>query len=314
MGQECLALYEPLREECCQDYTYWDSTAYPVFQEYYDECTCCIWDDEIPDPECDTSPICNENEQHCNAYFRCEGLDDLGGGYKCTNGPEGYVRNTYLLEHATPGCTVESIIDTPHPFAEELELGTSTEARQIVFKSQFDYVSGTGSQPGYYAYDFALNMNSVESGGMGQFGVLAPGNFNYRIRNLAVNVVGTDVLDCSQAESPSTCAANPWVSYDMVQMGEVFVRNHHEERSVRAFSVPTGVIRGGKAWTAEQVIGFPISGAHQTALTQLYKASLMGRPMEGQFQIRIYDVPELDWDNVEDVQIVLGYHYWTRSE
>jgi len=97
-------------------------------------------------------------------------------------------------------------------------------------------------------------------------------------------------------------------------MGDVRIRNHHQELSVREFHIPTGRVSGGKAWAAEQVIGFPVSGAHQGALSQLQKVSLMGRPLQGAFELRIYDTPELDWPNVEDIQIILGYHYWTRSE
>ncbi|MCP4693947.1 MAG: hypothetical protein GY859_38285, partial [Desulfobacterales bacterium] len=144
-------------------------------------------------------------------------------------------------------------------------------------------------------------------------GVLAPNNFNYRLRTVATNVVGTDVVNCSLAEAPETCAANPWVTYDLKQMGEVFIRNHNG-LSVRPFDIPTGKVSGGKAWAAEQVIGFPVSGAHQTALSQLQKVSLMGRPLQGTFELRVYDTSELDWPNVEDIQLVLGYHYWTRSE
>ena len=98
------------------------------------------------------------------------------------------------------------------------------------------------------------------------------------------------------------------------QMGDVKIRNHHGEYNVREFKVPTGLVKGAKAWVAEQVIGFPISGAHQSALAQLQKVSLMGRPLQGIFELRIYDTPELEWNNVEDIQLVLGYHYWTRSE
>jgi hypothetical protein len=157
-------------------------------------------------------------------------------------------------------------------------------------------------------------MDAIDSGSMGQFGVLAPGNFNYRHRTVAVNMVGTDVLDCSQAESPATCAANQWISYDLKQMGDVFVRNHHDVLSTRPFKIPTGLISGGKAWAAEQVIGFPTSGSHQGALNQLQKVSLMGRPLQGLYELRIYDTPELKWSNVEDIQLILGYHYWTKSE
>ena len=149
---------------------------------------------------------------------------------------------------------------------------------------------------------------------MGKFGIVAANNFNYRLTNIALNIAGTDVIDCNKSHSTTNCAANNWIPYDMKQMGEVKIRNHTMIDTVRRYNIPTGRISGGKAWAAEQVIGFPISGAHNGMLGQIFKKSLMGRPMEGLFEIRIHDTPELIWDNVEDIQIIMGYHYWTRSE
>ena len=38
----------------------------------------------------------------------------------------------------------------------------------------------------------------------------------------------------------------------------------------------------------------------------------VGRPLEGNYTLRIYDTEGLDWDKLEDVQLVLNYRYWTR--
>ncbi|MFO8080191.1 MAG: hypothetical protein R6V07_07800, partial [Armatimonadota bacterium] len=235
-------------------------------------------------------------------------------GRYCVAELEPYRRNTYLRQHISQACDIEVQDSYEHPLPEDLEPYVSSSVRQGLFKNQFELVPASEDRPAYWVYRFKLDMDAIEAGAMGHFGVLAQGNFNYRLRTVAVNMVGTDVLDCSQAESPSTCAANPWVSYDIEQLGDVFVRNHHEEFNVKPFSIPTGHINGGKAWAAEQVIGFPVSGAHQSALSQIQKVSLMGRPLQGSFELRIYDTPELVWENVEDIQLVLGYHYWTRSE
>jgi len=157
-------------------------------------------------------------------------------------------------------------------------------------------------------------MDAIENGSLGDFGIIAPNNFNYRLRSVAANIVGTDVLDCSKSGTPWTCEANTWLSYDLKQQGDVRIRNHHKDYSVRSFSIPTGRISGGNALVAEQIISKPISGAHQSALQQFYKTSLMGRPLQGTYELKIYDADALEWDNIEDIQLVLGYHYWTRSE
>ncbi len=238
--------------------------------------------------------------------------EDAIDAVPCVKSQPSYVRNTYLREHVEDMCV--AVPGSGLPLFDELNTYVSDESRIEIFKNEFVWVNGEDGQPGYYAYRFNVDMDAVESGAMGQFGILAPDNFNYRIKTVALNIVGTDVVDCSMATSPSTCAANQWLSYDLKQMGEVYIRNHHDEANVKPFDIPTGHVKGGKAWVAEQVIGFPVSGTHQSALSQMSKISLMGRPMQGTFELRLYEVPELIWPNVEDIQLVLGYHYWTKSE
>jgi hypothetical protein len=250
-----------------------------------------------------------------NAYG-CDGNGDVmvGGDYLCATQAPSYVRNTYLAEHVAPPCTVENPFTDGYPLIDDLYKKYPNEERIKLLKKAFTHVTDDAGGDSYYVYRFNMDVEDIEKGLLGQYGVLAPDNFNYRMRTLAVNVVGTDVLNCSNALAPANCAANQWLSYDLMQMGDVSIRNHHDEANVRTFNIPTGNIRGGKAWVAEQVIGYPISGAHQNALAQMQKVSLMGRPIQGIFELRIYDTPELKWPNVEDIQLVLGYHYWTKSE
>ena len=250
--------------------------------------------------------------------FSCDELGQpaAGAAVKSCPVPDAeYTRNTYVRKHYDDRFVVENNSGAAYPMPSELTVYLSDEERTRLFKNQFTKVEADGSEPGYYVFKpFTLDMDRIAAGDMGMFGVLAANNFNYRLRTTAVNMVGTDVINCDNADSPTTCAANNWLIYDLKQFGDVHIRNHHKEKSVRPFKIPTGRITGGKAWTAEQVIGYPISGTHQSMLGQLQKVSLMGRPLEGSYELRIYDTPELDWDNVEDIQLVLGYHYWTRSE
>lgn len=250
-----------------------------------------------------------------NAYG-CDGNGDVmvGGDYLCATQAPSYVRNTYLAEHVAQPCTVENPFTDGYPLIDDLYKKYPNEERIKLLKKAFTHVTDDAGGDSYYVYRFNMDVEDIEKGLLGQYGVLAPDNFNYRMRTLAVNVVGTDVLNCSNALAPANCAANQWLSYDLMQMGDVSIRNHHDEANVRTFNIPTGNIRGGKAWVAEQVIGYPISGAHQNALAQMQKVSLMGRPLQGIFELRIYETPELNWEHVEDIQLVLGYHYWTKSE
>ena len=40
----------------------------------------------------------------------------------------------------------------------------------------------------------------------------------------------------------------------------------------------------------------------------------MGRPLSGVYRLRIHDTPTLDWQKLEDIQLVLNYRYWSRVQ
>jgi hypothetical protein len=232
---------------------------------------------------------------------------------ECVTERTGYTRNTYLREHCDKDCELGSRVEgKAYPLLEELYTYRSRQDRIVQFFARF--TPGGSEEDPTQVIVFPLSPDSARAGAGSQEGVLAQGNFNYRIRSVFLNIVGTDVIDCANSEAPETCAANQWLSYDLKQMGEVRIRNHSLQDSLRSFKIPTGLIKGGKAWVAEQVIGSPLSGVHQGMVNQMSKMSLMGRPLHGVFELRIHETPEVVWRNVEDVQLVIGYHYWTRSE
>jgi hypothetical protein len=57
-----------------------------------------------------------------------------------------------------------------------------------------------------------------------------------------------------------------------------------------------------------------VSSADQTLLADYFRREFRGRPLEGNYVLRIWDAPGFDWNKVEDVQLVLRYRYWTRFE
>jgi hypothetical protein len=299
----CRMIAQSRRDSCCSEPSTWDGSGGSSNYNFYKQCLSCVEDG------------CSAAQKRCSPDELCKGYDgNIATAQQCGLGSTAYVRNTYLLTHADPLCTVQNTSGRPNPMPEDLAYSVADEVRDAIFKGQFQYVDGIDNQPGYHVYRFTMDLDSIESGSFGQFGVISPNNFNYRIRTMALNVVGTDVVDCSEAASPSTCVTNSWLPYDLKQMGDVYIRNHHLEKNVEPFKVPTGMIRGGRALAAEQVIEQPVSGAHKGALADFQRVSLMGRPLQGTFEVRIYDTPELAWNNVEDIQLVLGYHFWTRSE
>ncbi len=141
----------------------------------------------------------------------------------------------------------------------------------------------------------------------------AAGNYNYRLADIALNVVGTGVLDCS-ASSPS-CFSDGYLGYTLEHhTGSVPISS--QDGSNTCFDFRTGVIRGGKALATERVLSMPLSSADQALIESpaFRKVELRGRPLSGSYRLRIWDQAELDWDQVEDIQLLVDYSYWSAVE
>jgi hypothetical protein len=141
---------------------------------------------------------------------------------------------------------------------------------------------------------------------------LAAGNYNYRHEQVAFNVVGSAVLDCSRAARPWECYGDGNVEFSLRQDGLVFVENH--EREIHSFLAEPGVILEGRALAAERVLTNPISASDLSLISPFERRELWGRPLMGNYMLRIHGRPEIVWEYIEGVQMLLQYRYWTRQE
>ena len=164
----------------------------------------------------------------------------------------------------------------------------------------------------YREATFNLDLEQIERGGLIPSGAFALGNYNYRNDLVAVNLVGTNVRDCSESGEPATCYANAFIPFSLEQRGTLPVRNHDGETI--SFPFGTGLIEHGKALADEAVVTNPVTRAMDDLLGSYYKSELRGRPLTGQYWLRIWDGAPLNWNNVEDVQLVFRYRYWTRLQ
>jgi hypothetical protein len=178
-------------------------------------------------------------------------------------------------------------------------------------------VPPTGASSGlpkrcFHELKFHLSQNEIESGELISQGGFAAGNFNYRLEDIAVNVVGTAVKDCSKVTAASACYANNFLQYTLVHDGPFIVRNYFGDD----YEAPlyAGRVQQGKALLAERYLTNPLSGADSTLLNRYWDAELVGRPLSGNYTLRVYDVEGLNWNALEDVQLVLNYRYWTRAK
>jgi hypothetical protein len=159
---------------------------------------------------------------------------------------------------------------------------------------------------------FDITQRGIESGNAFVQAGFARGNFNYRIDSIGLNFVGTGVRNCEDAEVPATCHSAGFVTYTIEHEGPFFVRNHFgEDFEAKLFP---GKIEHARGLGNERYLTNPMSSADSELLGPYLRRELKGRPLDGRFVLRVWEEPGLNFDAIEDVQVVLNYRYWTRFE
>ncbi|MDY0003655.1 MAG: hypothetical protein RBU30_20315 [Polyangia bacterium] len=171
-------------------------------------------------------------------------------------------------------------------------------------------ICGPSSNVEYFETDFQLTMEEIQAGKIVGQDQIAVGNYNYRVVDLAVNLVGSNVKDCSLDPGAGTaCYQNLFIPYDLSQNGAVRLLDYSQSQVL--FDMPTARIHYAKALAAERLLTVPLSQTDAALLGPYEKPELRGRPLQGNYTLRIYNVPGLRWENIEDVQIYLKYRYWS---
>jgi hypothetical protein len=162
----------------------------------------------------------------------------------------------------------------------------------------------------YWQADFNVNQQDLQLGRILNYSGFARGNYNYRIDSIAINVVGVP-RDCADSGAPQSCYGSGFVPYSLAHVGPFVVRNHQGD------DVPAHVFDGNiehaRALATERYITNPFSEADRALLQQYTREELRGRPLDGTFVLKIWDEPGVDFGAIEDVQIILDYRYWTKS-
>jgi hypothetical protein len=164
----------------------------------------------------------------------------------------------------------------------------------------------------YWETAFNVNQRSIEANGQLIASGFARGNFNYRIAEIGVNFVGTGTRNCEASETPSTCYAAAFIPYSLKHEGPYFVRNHIGQQFEAALF--TGNIEHARGLAGERYLTNPLSDADQTLIADYMRQELAGRPIDGNFKLRVWEEPGVDFDAIRDAQIVLKYRYWTRFD
>jgi hypothetical protein len=163
----------------------------------------------------------------------------------------------------------------------------------------------------YWETSFPITVKDIEYGRVLRNSGFALGNYNYRIEDLALNVVGSGLRNCS-ASGNLSCYATAYVPFSLSHLGPFSVRNHTGADS--PVNIFDGKIEWAKALAAERYLTNPLSATDDSLLKQYLRQEFRGRPLDGNYVIRIWDDAEFDFEKVQDVQLLLRYRYWTAAQ
>ncbi|MGE0325730.1 MAG: hypothetical protein AB7S68_25610 [Polyangiaceae bacterium] len=163
----------------------------------------------------------------------------------------------------------------------------------------------------YYEANFNIDLEQIEAGKLIPSGQLAIGNFNFRHNQVGINLVGTNVKTC-EGVSNASCFGNGFVEYTLLHSGATKIRNYTGD--ALPAKMDNAYIEHGKGLATERLITNPPSSADEQQLASYMKKEFKGRPLQGLYTIRIWDTPGLRWENLEDIQLVWKYHYWSRFQ
>ncbi len=182
------------------------------------------------------------------------------------------------------------------------------------FRNAFKYVCDGTECYHELISPIAIDTTAIRDGKSRLNGKIARGNYNYRTLSWALNVVGTGVVDCSVVGSQS-CYGSAYLEYSVDHAAfDIPILDYYFD--VHTFSFGLAHMNHAKALAAERYITLPIGSADAALLAQpeATKVEFRGRPLDGTYALRIYDKPGFIWNNVEDVQVVLDYRYWSRID
>jgi len=136
--------------------------------------------------------------------------------------------------------------------------------------------------------------------------------FNARWSHLAVNFVGTGILDCKKAADPQGCYAQSFIRYDLRQVGPAWITNY--EGGWRTLAVPAGTIEAAKGLAAELWLDPLKDGWDTSYIGAVSRSELANRPFGGAYTLEFDVKPETRLDRIERVQILSGQEYWVKQQ
>jgi hypothetical protein len=136
--------------------------------------------------------------------------------------------------------------------------------------------------------------------------------YNTRFGRIAINLVGTGVLDCTKATDSQACYSSPYVRFDMKGAGPAWVTDFNE--TWHTVETPFLRLEGAKALAAEEWLDPVSNGWNQPFVTATARGELADRPIGGAYSLEFALAPEVVFDRVARVQILTEDSYWLRQQ
>jgi hypothetical protein len=135
--------------------------------------------------------------------------------------------------------------------------------------------------------------------------------FNQRWTQLAVNLVGTGIRDCSLLTNATACYTNPYITGTLLHQGPSMVRSWDGSTLMQA--VLPGNIDGLKALAAEEVLDPISNGFSQSYVQSVARTEFQERPFAGMYTLVLALGREVQVQNILSVQILGGESYWVPN-
>jgi hypothetical protein len=171
----------------------------------------------------------------------------------------------------------------------------------------------------YYALQKPFSLRLTPTGAVldkkqALFGKFPLGNANFRHGTIALNLVGTAVHNCPKGSSTS-CYSSLYEQFSLAHLANPVPVLNAMGKAPSLFNFGSQNLNNVKALAAERLLTLPVSSADQALLSQpgLEHNELRGRPLDGDYVLLIKDSPSLQWNRLEDIQIVLRYNYWSPT-
>jgi hypothetical protein len=136
--------------------------------------------------------------------------------------------------------------------------------------------------------------------------------YNARWTKLAINLVGTAVIDCDSATDPLVCYSKGYIPYTLTHVGNPPVTDF--SGVWHNIPLPQGRIEDGKAVALERWLE-PLQDGWNTAyISAVARTEFSHRPLGGEYVLEFALTPEIHAENIERVQIMMGSEYWVAQK